>query len=292
LERGDLYAAKQFLEFIGELRENANLLHAQQEYSQNLFLEKFDLTRQLMNILERNSEAESKTKIDALILGNSNSNLRGRLSELGFNRIVHSNFLVQDLQDLISLARSFNLKEFCVFNANTEVLDGFVSGMDEVCRIMKLKDAQFGVLSSVALNQGGRTFAPVVIGKTGLVPLNGLVADLTKGNPSFVSPSKKVPLLRIENASEIKYISVFHDSYSFLIGMAGDYEGQSGESIRRSVRTEFDRKFTTNQRDPIEEIRLMPRARRRVLGYSLMAALPYTKPFATVAKWLIRKKSQ
>jgi len=291
LERGDDFAARQFLEFIAELRENTSLLIAHQEYSQNLFLEKFDLTLQLKNILEPKSETQPKAKIDALILGNSKSNLRAQLNKLGFGRIIHSNFLVQDLQDLVSLARSFNLKEFCVFYANTEVLDGFVTGLIELNEIMRLKDAQFGVLSSVALRQGGRKFAPVVMGKTGLAPLNGLVANLSLKNPTFVSPTKKIPFLRVEDISEIKYLSVFHDSYSFLIGVAEDYDGETGGSLRKSLQFEFDKKYSSNQRDPIEEIRLMPRARRRVLGYSLMAALPYTKPFAAIAKWLIRKNS-
>jgi hypothetical protein len=156
---------------------------------------------------------------------------------------------------------------------------------------MTLKNSQFGIISSVALSQSGKTFAPVVIGKTGLAPLNGLVANLSLKNPTFVSTTKKIPFLRVEDVSEIKYLSVFHDSYSFLTEMAKEYEAENGESLRKSLRSEFDRKYTSNQRDPIEEIRLMPRARRRVLGYSLMAALPYTKHLAAFAKWLIRKNS-
>jgi hypothetical protein len=57
------------------------------------------------------------------------------------------------------------------------------------------------------------------------------------------------------------------------------------------VRTEFETNHLRNYHDLVEEIRILPRTRRRVLGYSLMAALPYTKPFAAVIKWFIRKKS-
>lgn len=51
LERGDKFAADQLLEYMQELRQNPKLLAKQQEFSQNLFTEKFDLTKQLKKIL-------------------------------------------------------------------------------------------------------------------------------------------------------------------------------------------------------------------------------------------------
>ena len=125
---------------------------------------------------------------------------------------------------------------------------------------------------------------------TSLIPLNGLIVNLNHKNPIFVSSSKKIPSLRVQNSMELPYIPEFHDSYSFLIGMSKESYEDTEVTIRKSVTLEFDKKYTLSQRDLIEEIRRMPRSRRLVLGYSLLSALPFMRPLATFAKWFIRKK--
>lgn len=291
LERGDAYAADQLKEFVCELRENPALLKSQQDFAQDLFLEKFDLTKQLKKILKPEIQAQSHELLDALVLGNSSNDLHGQLTTLGFQRIEHSNVAVIDLQDLLSLARSLELRQFCVFYANTEVLDGFVATLSEITKFMKEQGSQFGIIPTVALSQGGHKFSPVIMSHSGTVPLNGLVVDLEQMNSTFTTLTKKVPFLRVNDSSELTQISTFNDSYSFLLNLAKDPKRDVRISLRSSVRTEFERNHLRNYHDLVEEIRILPRTRRRVLGYSLMAALPYTKPFAALVKWFIRKKS-
>lgn len=196
-----------------------------------------------------------------------------------------------DIQDLVSIARSLELREFCVFYSNTEVLDGFESQLKEILEEMKKADSQFGTLPTVALSQGGGRFAPVIMGNTGTVPLNGLVINLNLGKANFINTPKKIPFLRVENSSELPLVSTFHDSYSFLLSLGQDPKRNPAISLRKLIQSEFDRKYSPNQRDLIEEIRLMPRNRRRVLGFSLVAAMPFTRPLAGIAKWFIRKTS-
>jgi hypothetical protein len=291
LERGDAYAADQLREFVSELRQNPALLKSQQDFAQDLFLEKFDLTKQLKKILKPEIQAESKVSLDALVLGNSSNDLHGQLTALGFQRMEHSNVAVIDLQDLLSLARSLELRQFCVFYGNTEVLDGFLTALSEIVKVMKKQSSQFGTIPTVALSQGGQKFSPVVMSNSGTVPLNGLVVDLDQKNSTFSTLTKKIPLLRVTESSELPQISTFHDSYSFLFNLAKDPKRDTKVSLRSSVRTEFEKNHLRNYHDLVEEIRILPRTRRRVLGYSLMAALPYTKPFAAIIKWFIRKKS-
>ena len=291
LERGDIYAAEQLKEFVVELRQNPVFLKSQQEYAQNLFLEKFDLTKQLKNILDSQTESRSNPTFDALVLGNSESDLHGQLKMLGFERIEHSNVTVIDIQDLLSLARSLELKKFCVFYANTEVLDDFVSALSNIAEVMNKRSSKFGTIPTVALSQGGQIFAPVVISNTGTVPLNGLVVNLDLKNTTFVTLPKRIPMLRVHNSFELPQVSTFHDTFTFLLDIANNPKLDSKLSIRSSVRSEFEKKHLRNYHDIIEEIRILPRTRRRVLGYSLMAALPYTKPLAALVKWFIRKRS-
>ena len=291
LERGDAYAADQLREFVSELRQNSALLKSQQDFAQDLFLEKFDLTKQLKKILKPEIQAEANVSLDALVLGNSSNDLHGQLTTLGFQRVEHSNVAVMDVQDLLSLARSLELRQFCVLYANTEVFDGFLPALSEIVKVMKKQGSRFGTIPTVALSQGGRKFSPVVMSHSGTVPLNGLVVDLDQKNSTFSTLTKKIPLLRVNESSELPQISTFHDSYSFLLNLAKEPKGDAKVSLRSSVRTEFERNHLRNYHDLVEEIRILPRTRRRVLGYSLMAALPYTKPFADVIKWFIRKKS-
>jgi hypothetical protein len=291
LERGDDFAASQLLDYMQELRQNSKLLAKQQEFSQNLFMDKFDLTKQLKKILVKKVVTALPRGTDALILGNSQNDLHGRLTKLGFARIEHTNAAILDIQDLVSIARSLELKKFCVFYSNTEVLDGFESQLTEILEEMKKADSQFGTLPTVALSQGSRRFAPVIMGNTGSIPLNGLVINLNLGKAIFMNTPKKIPFLRVDDSSELPQVSTFHDSYSFLLELGRDPKRDPVISLRKLVRSEFDRKYSPNQRDLIEEIRLMPRARRQILGFSLVAALPFTRPLAGIAKWFIRKKS-
>ncbi|WP_353203037.1 hypothetical protein [Polynucleobacter sp.] len=291
LERGDRFAADQLFEFMQELRQNPKLLAKQQEFSQHLFMEKFDLTVQLKKILVKKKDKPLPRGVDALILGNSENDLRGRLTQIGFARIEQTNALLLDIQDLVSLARSLELSEFCVFYSNTEVLEGFEAQLKDLLDEMKKEGTQFGALPTVALSQGGRQFAPVIMGNTGTVPLNGLVINLKLSKASFTEVAIKVPCLRVQNSSELPQVSTFHDSYSFLLSIGQDPKRDRVLSLRKSVKSEFDNQYSPNQRDLIEEIRLMPRARRRVLGFSLLAALPFMRPVVGIAKWMIRKKS-
>jgi hypothetical protein len=129
------------------------------------------------------------------------------------------------------------------------------------------------------------------MGNTGSVPLNGLVVNLILGKADFISVPRKIPFLRVEDSSELPQVSTFHNSYAFLLSIGTDSKRDRVVSLRKLVRSEIDKKYSSNQRDLIEDIRLMPRTRRRALGFSLIAALPFTRPLAGIAKWFIRKKS-
>jgi hypothetical protein len=129
------------------------------------------------------------------------------------------------------------------------------------------------------------------MGATGTVPLNGLIVNLSLGKAEFLNYSRKIPFLRVQDSSELPKFSTFHDSYSFLLSIGQDAKRDRIVSIRQSIRSEFEKKHLRNYHDLVEEIRILPRTRRRVLGYSLMASLPFTKPFTVFVKWFIRKKS-
>ena len=289
LTRGDDYAADQLRDFVGEMSLNPTLLRSKQEYSQELFLEKFDLTKQLKKILRAKTNIVHKIKLDALVLGDNNSGLNAELKNLGFNRIENSKIRVGDLQDVLTLAQSLDLVEFCVLYSNTHILDGFLVELNNLFIAMKEKDSKFGVIPTVVLSQGAKKFSPVVIGLSDSVPLNGLVVNNNFKEPTFVSLSRKVPFLRVKEISEISYVSRFVDTYNFLQNIKVDTEHKYG--YRELVRRELQGNNFRNQSDPIEEIRLMPKNRRRVLVYSLLASLPLTRPFAAIAKWFLRRKS-
>lgn len=291
LERGDAYAANQLREFINELRQNPNLLKSQQDFAQNLFLEKFDLTKQLKRILKPRVEPKLDKPFEALVLGKSPKDLSGQLTSLGFQRIEHLNVALIDLQDLLSLARSLELKRFCVFIGTTDILDGFCTGLDEIHGHMKENKSQFGIIPTVILSQANKKFSPVVLGQTrrGTLPLNGLVVDLSLRDSIVTKLTKSIPLLRVEKLEDFRQISSFIDTFTFLQSISK--KECMDFSIRESINREFKKNHAQNQRDVVEEIRLLPRARRRDIWYSLAAAAPFTKPFAALVKWFMRKKS-
>jgi len=291
LDRGDRYTAEQLIEYVDELRGNPRLLKEEQDNSQNLFLEKFDLTQQLSKILIQKDAKVQYPNIDALVLGNSSSHLCEELRKIGFKRVEHSEIAILDLQDLLSLAQSLELREFCVFYSETEILDGFGVHLNSLLTQMKGKNVQFGSVISVVLSQGYKGFAPVLLGKTTTVPLNGLVVDLNNEVQAFAEIPSKIPYLRVQHLAEMKFISTLFDTYSFLFDVGKDYGIGKELSMRKLIQTSLEKRHMQEFFDVVEEIRMQPRGRRRVLSFSLFAALPFSRPFVAVAKWLLRTKS-
>lgn len=291
MDRGDKYVAAQLLEFVGELRGNPELLEVEQNYSQELFRERFDLTKQLRKILIPKDDTRHRPNMDALVLGDKPERLCGQLRNIGFIRIEQSKMVILDLQDLLSLAQSLELTEFCVFNSKTEVLDGFVVHLNDLCLQMKSESMQFGSIASIALSQGANKFSPVVLGKSSSVLLNGLVVNLKHKNHSFANISMKIPFLRTKDMEELSYISTLFDTNSFLLDVGNSYVTNNDLTIRKLIQTSLEKKHLIEFHDVIEEIRQQPRGRRRTLSYSLFAALPFSRPFVAAAKWLLRIKS-
>lgn len=288
LERSDAYVADQIKEITLELRENPTLLKSQQDFSQYLFLDKFDLTKQLKKVLSPKSTFQSRPKSDALVIGKSRKDINGQLKSLGFQRILHTKSPVRDIADVLTLARSQGLQRFCVFNADTEILEGFVTALTEIGKVMKKQNSQFATIPTVVLSQGGGKFSPAIINANNSILLNGLVVDLSLNHSSFVSITKRVPLLRIETLDEVKFVTRFQDSYSFLLKIAKKQNMNKQMSIRSILRLGMDEDNVNFFPDIANEIQQLPKMRKRVLGYSILASLPFMKPFVILVKLFVR----
>lgn len=295
LDRGDEYAAKQLIEYVHQLREDPKILKSKQEFSQSLFLDKFDMTKQLRKILNQGIHAQLAPQIplDALILGSPSNRLREKLENLGFKRIEYTNIKLVDLQDLLSLAGSLELKEFCVFESSTEILDGFASSLENLIKRMKTRNSQFGVMPTTVLSQGSRKFTPVLIGSVELraVPLNGLVVHRNLRKPVVEALPQKVPHLRLRSLKDVRYVSTFHDSLGLLTGINENLQKHPMLTVREAIRLQLMSVGYRSHLDVVEEIRMLPRARKKLLAYVLIAATPIARPLVLVMKHILRIKS-
>ena len=157
---------------------------------------------------------------------------------------------------------------------------------------IKVEASKFGTLSTVALTQGDRTFAPVLIGANKSIALNGLVVNLDGTSSDFENAYSRVPVMRVRRADELHFVSAFHDTYSFLTNAHFHPNGQGQNlSLRQALKNEIENKFHFVHRDLVEEIRTQPRSRRLALMYSLIAALPIPKILLRFVKWILRKYS-
>jgi hypothetical protein len=293
-DRGDEYAASQLVDYVEELRGDQDLLHAKQVTSQQLYLKEFDLTKQLKELLAPMAELQMlEQDLDALVIGSSTSGILGKLQAAGFNRIEFTTSQIIDLQDLVTVAQSFDLRKFCVFSSNSQILDSFVERLQVVLAKLTSGFAEIGVLGTVALSQIAGRFSPVTVPAAKSLPLSGLIIDLDhlSDNPRvYVDP---VVSVRVKDLAEIRYISTFLSPYQFLLKrLDGDSSTRLGDqSVRQIILTGLAALSTAAASDIAEEIRRMPRARKRATIYALLGSIPILKPIVLIAKWIIRKQN-
>jgi hypothetical protein len=294
-DKGDEYAASQLEEYVEDLRHDPEKLERLQEESHDLFREKFDLTAQLKKILHAKPQNIERIKaLDALVLGSSSTGILRKLELLGFDRIEFTLNHIGDLQDLVDLGQSLDIKKFCVFSADSDFLDNFVSRANEMQRVIESSSGGVGILGTVALLQGPNLFGPVLVPSAKSLPMSGMIIDLNNlsSNPSVYVDG--IPSIRVKNFSEIRYISKFVSTYDFLRHRFSNPPSVKlgEESVRQIVILGIANLSSATVNDVAEDIRRLPRGRKRSVMYALLASLPFLKPLVVVGKWLLRKKNK
>jgi hypothetical protein len=294
-DKGDEYAARQLEEYVVELRENPDKLAKLQELSHDIFLSKFDLTEQLKKILRLKSEDHERVQnLDALVLGSSSTGILKKLDSLGFGRVEFTLNHISDLQDLVDLAQSLDLKQFCIFVANCDFLDNFTFRLSEMQRRIESGSTSIGILGTVALTQGPKIFGPVIVPSAKSLPLSGMILDVESLPPHPTVYVDGVPSIRVKDYHEIPYVSKFIDTYDFLRNRFSNQPTTTigEESVRQIVISGLADLSSSASNDVAEEIRRLPRGRKRAIMYALLASLPLLKPFVLVGKRLLRKSSK
>jgi len=294
-DRGDQYAASQLVEYVEELQENHELLNERQDASQQLYLKEFDLTKQLKALIAPMVKPQKvEQTLDALVIGSSTTGILKKLQSVGFSRVEFTTNQIIDLQDLVAIAQSFDLRKFCVFSSNSQILDSFVERVEVVLAKLTSSAAEIGVVGTVALSQNSGRFSPVTVPAAKSLPLSGLIIDLDhlSNNPAvYVDPIVSV---RVKDLTEIRYISTFLSPYEFLLKrLDGDPITRLGDqSVRQIIITGLATLSTAAASDIAEEIRRMPRARKRATIYALLASIPFLRPLVLMTKWMIRKQNK
>jgi len=294
-DRGDQYAASQLVEYVEELQENHELLNERQDASQQLYLKEFDLTKQLKALIAPMVKPQKvEQTLDALVIGSSTTGILKKLQSVGFSRVEFTTNQIIDLQDLVAIAQSFDLRKFCVFSSNSQILDSFVERVEVVLAKLTSSAAEIGVVGTVALSQNSGRFSPVTVPAAKSLPLSGLIIDLDhlSNNPAvYVDP---IVSLRVKDLTEIRYISTFLSPYEFLLKrLDGDPITRLGDqSVRQIIITGLATLSTAAASDIAEEIRRMPRARKRATIYALLASIPFLRPLVLMTKWMIRKQNK
>ena len=294
-DRGDQYAASQLVEYVEELQKNHDLLNSRQDASQQLYLNEFDLTKQLRSLIAPVVGLQKlEQTLDALVIGSSTTGILKKLQLVGFNRVEFTTNQIIDLQDLVAVAQSFDLRKFCVFSSNSEILDSFVERVEVVLAKLTSSAAEIGVLGTVALSQDSGKFSPVTVPAAKSLPLSGLIIDLDhlSNNPAvYVDP---IVSLRVKDLKEIRYISTFLSPYEFLLKRLEDdpLTRLGDQSVRQIILTGLATLSTAAASDVAEDIRRMPRARKRATIYALLASIPFLRPLVLITKWMIRKQNK
>jgi hypothetical protein len=293
-EKGDEYAASQLEDYVKELRQNPKKLTELQMKSHELFSEKFDLTQQLKQILQPTSPISEKVReLDALVLGSSSTGILKKLEKIGFYRVEFTLNHIGDLQDLVDLGQSLNLRQFCVFTPNSDFLDNFPSRVDRMQRVLESNPGGVGILGTVALLQGPNLFGPVLVPSAKSLPMSGMMINLSNLSENPSTHVDGIPSIRVKDLSEIKYLSKFVSTYDFLRNRFSNLPTikLGEESVRQIVISGMANLSTAAVNDVAEDLRQLPKGRKRAVTYSLLASLPILKPLVVIGKWLIRRKN-
>ena len=262
--------------------------------SHELFSEKFDLTDQLKKILQpRASAFEKVQELDALVLGSSSTGILKKLEKLGFRRIEFTLNHIGDLQDLVELGQSLDLRQFCIFTSNSEFLNNFASRVNRMQKILESNPGGVGILGTVALRQGPKMFGPVLVPSAKSLPMSGMMIDLSNLSASPSINVDGIPSIRVKDFSDIRYLSKFVNTYEFLRHRFSNLPTikLGEESVRQIVISGMANLSSAAVNDVAEDLRRLPRGRKRAVTYSLLASLPVLKPIVVVGKWLLRKKN-
>jgi len=291
-DKGDEYAAKQLLDYIVEFRSDKSVLEAAQNFSDEIFAQKFNLTHQLSAVLSTaNSNSSDFLDLPVLLVGPPNSQVNAHLRAIGFSKIECTDSELFDLHDVRSTAKSFGMSEFIVFSTKTNFLDGLAERVVNLFQRMASEGAELGVIKTVALTQDNRNFQPLVMPVEKSFPLNGLIVRGEYEAQRRKTIVDDVPALRVRSVQDIAYINPATDTFSVLLNAAAHTnEGNpSSLSIRKLVNLELDKLGESLSSDIGEDIRRLPKARKTAVILALAAAIPGAKPFAAIAKWYYRR---
>jgi hypothetical protein len=288
--RGDLYAAKQLRKIIEDLRANPKELLERQDFARDYFSKHFDLTIQLSKLLVKPPEQRVDQEISALVLGSSDTDLRGQLTSIGFSDIRSVKATIFDFQDLVLLAKSLALRNFVILNGNAELLDSFAERLNTLQSDVTEACVGIGVLATTAIHQGSRLFAPVILsrGSLGQLPLNGLLVnlDIWESSQDDNVLVDRVSSLRLNQASDLTYINAMRDTYQELMDLGREFAINS-DSIRSNFTNRRNRLFASAVTS--SDVLSLPRSQKRQLLYGLLASAPGMKPFIRPVKWFLRR---
>lgn len=294
LERGDERTSKQLQEIILCLREDSKKRQELQDLSHQIFLEKFDLTKQLKKILVKPTQEPANSEVAILVQGNNKNNIRWRLSELGYKNIQFIKQSIRDIAELFEVARSLELSKFIVLNSQTEFMDSFNERLKSTLQKMEISGQSIGLLTTVCLKQGTSAFAPVVIGATKVIPINGIIINMANLSSDLGVCADQIPSLRLEKYSQLSYVSIFANTYELLedIGKSIHEKDQlrsiQNSQLRFMVRNKLEKDYFETAGDVTEEVRQLSRGRKRLLILLLLSSLPFFRPFVAIYKKLFR----
>jgi hypothetical protein len=123
--------------------------------------------------------------------------------------------------------------------------------------------------------------------------MSGMMINLSNLSENPSTHVDGIPSIRVKDLSEIRYLSKFVSTYEFLRNRFSNLPAikLGEESVRQIVISGMANLSTAAVNDVAEDLRRLPKGRKRAVTYSLLASLPILKPLVVIGKWLIRQKN-
>ena len=118
--------------------------------------------------------------------------------------------------------------------------------------------------------------------------------DLAKLSPESLTIVDYVPSLRVHDGIHLNYISAFRSTYETLLSIGNELKTsktskrEMEKQIRFMVSSALEKEAFSTSADVTEEIRKLPRGRKRLLLLVLISSLSIARPFVYVYKRILR----
>ena len=290
--------AKDLQSILEHLSDNPQIVKNLTDFGAELFLRRFDLTKQLENVISKFDNSTSNLdSFTAVVFGEFNNDLLQMLKSQGINEVTFSEIFPNSLNNMIEIVKAIASENTIFLTSDVTLMSNFSARVRKATSNLALNKSHIVSLSGVSL-KNKESFAPQIVSKgTGLghvkhmSSINGIIIigtpEISDWDESDIDP---VVCFRINKISSKHFLDLTSGTANLLINAKKNGRNQQ---ISIAINREAMKHITETEDFITNNIVTSGKAMRLRILFSLLAAIPgigiSKKMFRTLAIPLLEK---